>query len=229
MGEAAQLAQGRRAALGVQGAVPADVGVHHEEGVLGGGERGRPYGLGGGFHHGGEPAHVHGAEAGRPRREVREPEGRRVLEVEVVARAVGAGVGDGQRGGQVAADAEAEVHPGGPQPVLDGTGEAVAAEAAREGYRGAEPGQRDGDVGRGTAELGGPHTAVPGHRDEVHERLADHQDRFGAAGHGSTTILRPMPALKRSMACGYCSSGSRSLMNTAGSSTPLAKSAAARS
>jgi len=48
-------------------------------------------------------------------------------------------------------------------------------------------------------------------------------------GYGCTTILRPTPALNWSIACGYCSSGSRSLMKTAGSSTPLAKSAAARS
>ncbi len=52
--------------------------------------------------------------------------------------------------------------------------------------------------------------------------------RFGR-GYGCTTILRPTPALNWSIACGYCSSGSRSLMKTAGSSTPLAKSAAARS
>ncbi len=47
--------------------------------------------------------------------------------------------------------------------------------------------------------------------------------------YGCTTILRPTPALNWSIASGYCSRGSRSLMKTAGSRTPLAKSAAARS
>ena len=140
-----------------------------------------------------------------------------------------AGFGDGQRGGQPGACAQREVRPGGPQPVLDRAGEPVAAQPSGERHRGAERGQPDGDVGRGPAELRGPYAAVTGHGHEVDERLAEHEDGAGPARHGSTTILRPMPALKRSMACGYWSSGSRSLMKTAGSRTPVAKSAAARS
>jgi hypothetical protein len=48
-------------------------------------------------------------------------------------------------------------------------------------------------------------------------------------GQGSTWILRPTPAANCSSACGYFSRGTRSLMNTSGSSTPVANSSAARS
>src|SRR6266700_817852 len=47
--------------------------------------------------------------------------------------------------------------------------------------------------------------------------------------YGSTWILRPTPAANCSSAWGYLSSGSRSLMNTSGSRTPVANRSAARS
>lgn len=224
-----QLAQRRRAVVRTQGAVPADVGVHEEQGALGRGGGGRPHGGCRGLHDGREPAHVHRAEFTGPRGQVGQLERRGVLEVEVVVRAPFARLGDRQRGGQAGARAQRGGDPGGPQPLLDGAGEAVATEAPGEGHRGAERGEAHGDVGRGPAELGGPYAAVPGHRHEVDEGLTEHEDGARTVRHGSTTILRPMPALKRSMACAYWSSGSRSLMKTAGSSTPAAKRAAARS
>lgn len=47
--------------------------------------------------------------------------------------------------------------------------------------------------------------------------------------YGTTTIFRPLPEANCSRAAGYCSSGSRSLMSSSGSSTSAANSSAARS
>ena len=133
-------------------------------------------------------------------------------------------VGDRQRRGEVGAGAEGEVHARVPQPPFDGPREAVAAEGSGEGDGHAEAGQAYRDIGGGAAGLGAQDLRFARHGDEIDERLAQDQDSGRPAAHGSTTILRPCPALNRSMACGYCSSGSRSLMKTSGSSTPVAKS-----
>ncbi len=158
-------------------------------------------------------------------------------------------IGHREGRGQRAPGTQREIDARTRQPCLDARREGVVAEPAHEGRPPAEAGQAHRDVGGRPARLGRSHPGVTVGLHQIHQRLAEHENGAGTGAgagagvgvgagigagdrgvrHGSTTILRPIPAWKRSIACGYCSSGSRSLMNTDASSTPLAKSAAARS